>query len=351
MAITSSTGFGGSYDATAATSNLAIDANALNGLKSAAHANSPEAIRGAAKQFEAIFLNMMLKSMRDATPHDGPLDSEQSKTFTSMLDQQLSQTLANKGMGLAEVLIKQLSPNRGMPPLQTDNPAADGDSLDGVSGDDLQAKIASQFGAHGNPFAAIAPHGSLTTQALAKLAYDQDARSGADSQAGSGGDPGDHKNLRELIAEFSLRMGPAADRVSKSTGIPAIFMLAQAALESGWGKHEIKFADGKSAHNLFGIKANDQWTGRTAYANTSEFIDGVKVARVEKFRAYDSYADSFKDFVNLLKSNPRYKQVLQSMHDPISYSNAMQKSGYATDPQYGKKLQSTILGFMSKIDR
>ena len=128
-------------------------------------------------------------------------------------------------------------------------------------------------------------------------------------------------------------------------------MLAQAALESGWGKHEIKFADGKSAHNLFGIKAGEQWTGRTAYANTSEFIDGVKVARVEKFRAYDSYAESFKDFVNLLKSNPRYKQVLQNVHDPISYSSAMQKSGYATDPQYGKKLQSTILGFMSKIDR
>jgi flagellar protein FlgJ len=350
MPIPSSTGFGGSYDTTAAASNLAIDANALNGLKNAAHANSPEAIRGAAKQFEAIFLNMMLKSMRDATPHDGPLDSEQSKTFTSMLDQQLSQTLANKGMGLAEVLIKQLSPNRGVPIPTTDNPAADGESLNGVSGDDLQTRIASQFGTHGNPFAAIAPHGSLTSQSLAKLAYYQESKSGDDKQPGSG-ELGDHKNLHELIAEFSLRMGPAADRVSKATGVPAIFMLAQAALESGWGKHEIKFADGKSAHNLFGIKANDQWTGRTAYANTSEFIDGVKVARVEKFRAYDSYAESFKDFVNLLKSNPRYKQVLQSVHDPISYSNAMQKSGYATDPQYGKKLQSTILGFMSKIDR
>jgi flagellar protein FlgJ len=351
MSITSSTGFGGSYDATAATSNLAIDANALNGLKSAAHANSPEAIRGAAKQFEAIFLNMMLKSMRDATPHDGPLDSEQSKTFTSMLDQQLSQTLANKGMGLAEILIKQLSPNRGVPIPSADNPAADGDALEGGSGDDLQAKIATQIGTHGNPFAAIAPHGSLTSQSLAKLAYYLESKAGDEKQSGSGGEAGDHKNLHELIAEFSLRMGPAAERVSKATGVPAIFMLAQAALESGWGKHEIKFADGKSAHNLFGIKAGDQWTGRTAYANTSEFVDGVKVARVEKFRAYDSYADSFKDFVNLLKSNPRYKQVLQSVHDPISYSNAMQKSGYATDPQYGKKLQSTILGFLSKIDR
>jgi flagellar protein FlgJ len=156
--------------------------------------------------------------------------------------------------------------------------------------------------------------------------------------------------MRARIAEFSNRMAAAADKVSRASGIPQIFIMAQAALESGWGKSEIMDANGRSSHNLFGIKATDSWTGRVVEAQTTEYIDGQKVSRVEKFRAYDSYQDSFKDFANLLRRNPRYQQVLKSVNDPVSYSHAMQRSGYATDPNYGKKLQSVILSFMANLE-
>ena len=335
---------------TEATNSLAIDAKGLSGLKRSAHDNSPEAIRGVAKQFEAIFLGMMLKSMRDATPNDGPLENEQSRTFTTMLDQQLTQNLVGKGVGLADVLVKQLTKLQGSPPVP--NEANNGATGQTTANPSSATSAASAVGPVLRGSASVQPEislmfsGHMLSRSLAKRSnYTQAQQARADSSSWYKGSANAYSGSH--VSDFTARMLPYAEKVSASTGIPAIFMLAQAALESGWGRSELKYQNGAPSHNLFGIKASENWAGRSVDAMTTEFIGGEFVKRVEKFRAYDSYADSFKDFTDLLRQNTRYSKVLRHLNDPISYSQAMGKSGYATDPNYGAKLQSLILSFMS----
>jgi flagellar protein FlgJ len=341
-----SASLGGSSPLKDVSSSLAIDAKGLSSLKSAAHENSPEAIRGVAKQFEAIFLNMMLKSMRDATPSDGPLDNEQSRTFTTMLDQQLTQNIVNKGVGLADVLVRQLNKiqtgKTDLEPKSTEN-----NSSSAVSGSSNNSTNNTNTNNNNN---IINPNmnSSMNSRSLAKLShYNLNGYTTVDTGMPSSGTPG--KGMQDMILEFRNRMEPYAEKISAKTGVPAIFMMAQAALESGWGRSEIKYSNGTSSHNLFGIKATENWEGRSVDAMTSEYIDGEKVMRVEKFRAYNSYVESFKDFTDLLRSNPRYAKVLRNLNDPVSYAQAMGRSGYATDPLYGKKLLSVILNFMSVV--
>ncbi|HAJ70795.1 MAG TPA: flagellar assembly peptidoglycan hydrolase FlgJ, partial [Methylophilaceae bacterium] len=154
--------------------------------------------------------------------------------------------------------------------------------------------------------------------------------------------PAKSSSIGESVTNFIDKMLHHAKDASNSTGVPTHLMLGQAALESGWGKREIKAADGTPSHNLFGIKANANWKGKTVETMTTEYINGVKQNRIEKFRAYDSYADSFKDFASLMKNNPRYQHVIANVHDIKGYAQAMQNAGYATDPQYAKKLSSVI---------
>jgi peptidoglycan hydrolase FlgJ len=289
-------------------SKLAMDSNGLNQLRSAARDNSPEAIRETAKQFEAMFLNMMLKSMRDATPQDGLFESDQTRTYTAMLDQQMSQSLASKGMGLADVLIRQLTKTAGQPAIEPFSPqtgAASGASE--VSKDALSA----------------IPQALIDKMAQKLKAQAQD-------------------NRPEHVAAFQQKMIGHAQAASESTGIPAQFMVGQAALESGWGRREIKAADGTPSYNLFGIKATGGWNGKVVETLTTEYINGEKTQRVEKFRAYDSYADSFKDFASLISRNPRYQAVMQNLEELTAYAHALQKAGYATDPHYAEKLISVV---------
>jgi flagellar protein FlgJ len=334
-----------------ASNSLAIDAKGLAGLKRSARDNSPEAIRGVAKQFEAIFLGMMLKSMRNATPNDGPLESEQSRTFTTMLDQQLTQNLVGKGVGLAEVLVKQLTKMQVNP---QDTNAGKNSEIDQAIGNTSSAENVSSASFKGvsnfQPEINLIFTGHMHSRSLAKLShytqtqqpqFDQSLAHKGSATAGVG----------SHVSEFASRMMPYAEKVSARTGIPAIFMVAQAALESGWGRSELKYENGAPSYNLFGIKASGNWAGRSVDAMTTEFIDGEFVKRVEKFRAYNSYAESFKDFTDLLRQNARYAKVLRHLNDPISYSQAMGKSGYATDPHYGAKLQSVILSFLSGSKR
>ncbi|BCM25463.1 flagellar assembly peptidoglycan hydrolase FlgJ [Methyloradius palustris] len=279
---------------------LAMDANSLNKLKLSAKDNSPEAIKQVAKQFESIFVNMMLKSMRDASPQDGPFDNEQSRTYTAMLDQQLSQTIASKGIGLADVLAKQLSKTGyGTHPETSDMDL-------GTSPDITELKnLLNKQPVRDTPNPAPA-NTSLTPDS------------------------------------FEEKMAGAANEASQATGIPSNYILGHAALESGWGKREIKGADGQTSYNLFGIKATANWTGKTVDAVTTEYVHGVKQIKVEKFRAYDSYADAFKDFGNLMRNNPRYSKVLNNLQDGGSYAKAVQAAGYATDPDYATKLSQVI---------
>ena len=286
---------------------IAIDANGLNNLKQAAKDNSPEAIRGVAKQFEAVFMNMMLKSMREASTQDSPFENEQTKSFTSMLDQQLSQNLTGKGLGLSEILVKQLSKNGYASPTP---PTGETDSQN-------QIHAESDFLGQMNEASL-----NLPTQAVAS----------APEAASSTPD----------ATDFQAKMSAHAEEASKATGVPAHFMLGQAALESGWGKREIKGADGSTSHNLFGIKAGSNWDGKVVEATTTEYVNGIKQKRIEKFRAYDNYADSFKDFAKMMQNNPRYDNVMANLNDSKAYAQAMQNAGYATDPNYARKLASVI---------
>ncbi|HZG22909.1 MAG TPA: flagellar assembly peptidoglycan hydrolase FlgJ [Herbaspirillum sp.] len=309
------------------TENLAVDANGLNGLREAARQNSPEAIKGAAKQFEALFLNMVMKSMRDATPQNGPFDNEQTKMFTSMLDQQLSQSLAQRGVGLADVLTRQLSAS--LPKKLPDAQDLEGTPGAGDEGLPMGIPLVKEMSeADRAKFIQ-----SFASQQQAD-STDQDGRNGNRQRRNS--------NRPAHVEAFQNRLQADAEIASKMTGIPAKFMLAQAALETGWGKKEIVARDGRSAHNLFGIKATGNWTGKVVEATTIEYINGKPQKRVEKFRAYDSYADAFKDYANLLRSNPRYEKVLASAQDAHGFAYGLQRAGYATDPHYAEKLSRII---------
>jgi len=144
-------------------------------------------------------------------------------------------------------------------------------------------------------------------------------------------------------ARFAAAVWPYAVAASRTTGIPPQFLLAHAALESGWGRHEPRFVDGRPSHNLFGIKAGGNWQGEAVEARTTEYVAGVAEQRVERFRAYASYAESFRDYARLLAESPRYAEVLGS-RDATTFARGLQRAGYATDPAYADKLENLING-------
>jgi peptidoglycan hydrolase FlgJ len=300
-------------------SKFALDTNSLGDLKQSAKAGSPEAMKGAATQFESMFINMMMKSMRDATPQDGMMDSQESKTFTGMLDQQMSQKLAKRGIGLADVLVRQLTAQQ--------------------QGQQVMQKMNEQ---------ALGIGGDQQSGAAQRMQNDPDTlpTDGAPA-AGAAGITGsargtDNANKPAHVRAFQEKLADAAEEAEHATGVPAKFMMGQAALETGWGRRVIRNADGSSSNNLFGIKAGPGWKGKVATAVTTEYINGKPHARVEKFRAYDSYAAAFKDYAKMLSNNPRYEKVLAHGGDATAFAHGLQRAGYATDPQYAAKLSRII---------
>jgi flagellar protein FlgJ len=258
---------------------------------------------------------MVMKSMREATPQEGMFDSEQSKTFTSMLDQQLTQNLAKRGVGLADMMIKQMSRSMGAMPES---------SAPGRS--EQLAALAEAAQAAG----AVLPN-ARTPDAGASLGGIDAIASAARSRPRAA-----------HVEAFQAKLSGYAEQASRETGIPAKFMLGQAALESGWGKRQITGADGTPSNNLFGMKATPGWKGRTVEAVTTEYVNGVPTTRREKFRAYDSPAESFADYARMLRTNPRYEQVLAGSRDAAGFAHGLQRAGYATDPMYAAKLTRII---------
>jgi flagellar protein FlgJ len=284
------------------TSKFALDVQGVDQLRFDAKQSSPEALKQAAQQFEAVFMNMLMKSMREATPQDGMFESEQTRMYTSMLDQQLSQRMASRGIGLAEVMVRQLSgAMNAIPPGEDAPPLAD-------------------LNSRGLPL--NAPEVPLATPLATPP-----ARTGKASAH---------------VEDFVQRLLPHAEAASAATGIPARFMLGQAALETGWGKSEIRGADGQNSHNLFGIKAGASWKGQTVDIVTTEYVNGKPQKQVDSFRAYDSYADAFRDYGKLLRNNARYQNVIAQGQDAAGFAHGLQQAGYATDPKYAQKLMSII---------
>lgn len=261
---------------------LAADPTALNALKGAG--NDKAALKEAAKQFEALFMRELLKSMREATSKSGLFDSQGEQLGTDLLDQQFSVQLAGLPGGLSEAIERQLGGRMG----------GDAAALPGA------------------PTSFIMPSTVERVQ-------------GSGRQAG-----------------FVATHAAAAQAVARESGIPAAFMLGQAGHESGWGRGEIRHADGSPAHNLFGIKATGGWTGKVAEITTTEYIDGEPRKVTARFRAYDSYEDSFRDYARLIGNSPRYEGVMEQLHSVQGFASGLQNAGYATDPAYAAKLSRAI---------
>lgn len=301
----------------------AFDVQSAQDLRGQFAKNPQEGLKAAAQQFEQMFLQMVMKSMRDTVPQDGMLNSEQSRFYTSLLDQQMAQNLAssNNGVGFARLIEQQLGRSVG----NGSELAARGEAAN-AAGNTLPLATADSRHLRHTPVL-----GSLPTSA----AYA--AQGAAAPLAGGLGE------VPETARDFANRVWPHAVEASRSTGIPPQFLIAHSALESGWGRNEIRHADGSPSHNLFGIKAGRNWTGATVEATTTEYVNGQPQRVVERFRAYASYEESFRDYAALLRDSSRYSSVIGSQ-DGTEFARRLQQAGYATDPMYADKLARIING-------
>jgi flagellar protein FlgJ len=296
-----------------AASGLAADSRSLDQLKRAARDDPRQAVKKVATQFEALFMQMVLKSMRDATPHSGLLDSQGQDLYRGMLDQQIAQQVAAGGTGLADVIARQLS--RNLPSAAPTSPVPHAGDRPGVRALAANPTSPVPHAGEGPGVKALATGGAAAAPAGAASTSTQQA--------------------------FMQQHWPDAVRAQQLTGVPASFILGQAALESGWGQREIRAADGTPSHNLFGIKAGPGWQGRTVQVATTEYESGVPRQTVQSFRAYDSYAAAFQDWALTIGRNPRYSSAAAGP-GAGGFALGMQQAGYSTDPTYAEKLARVI---------
>lgn len=309
---------------------FALDVQGIQRLRHTARQDERAGLEGAAQQFEALFLQRMLKSMRAAIPESDLMNSQQTRFYTELHDQQLAQHLSARGggMGLAEELVRQLEGHLGSvaPPERAS---------------ELIAGI--PRGAP-RPLASIGEQAPTDfMQALAARPEVADGQSRLEEPASSespavraaSGERAEH------VQAFVERLAEPAHRASEASGVPAELILAQAALETGWGRRGIPTRDGGESHNLFGIKAGRYWRGETTEIVTHEYLDGRRTRISDRFRVYDSYAEAFTDYARLIGDNPRYAGVTAA-GSARQAAHALQAGGYATDPQYADKLISIM---------
>lgn len=293
------------------------DARALANLRHTANADPKAAVREAAKQFEGIFMQQLMKSMRDASMSSGMLDNSGTKLGTEMLDAQFATQMTGRPGGLSEMIARQLERQLGEPLA---NIAADA------------AKAAAEKGtAHPGTLDRGAPDKAGRRGLAAGEGKPDTARAPLEALSG-----------KERQKSFLRVHGEAAKAAEAATGIPANFMVAQAAHESGWGRHEIKHRDGSTSFNVFGIKAGPGWKGPVAEVTTTEYVNGQPHKVKAKFRAYGSYEEAFTDYARMMKNNPRYSKVVANASTAQGFAQGLQKAGYATDPAYADKLTRMI---------
>ncbi|MEW8398888.1 MAG: flagellar assembly peptidoglycan hydrolase FlgJ [Candidatus Thiodiazotropha sp.] len=281
------------------------DFSGLADLKRQAREDQGAAVDRVARQFESLFVQMMVKQMRQASFGDGLFESSQSRFARDMYDQQLSVHLSEKqGLGMLQMLRSQL----GLDETQK-----------------------------------AAPNNSLESYWLrpSRLARPHDATA-VDSVKGAADTPPSPEI--DSPQSFVEALWSAADEAANTLGLPTEALLAQAALETGWGGHVMQAADGSSSHNLFGIKADQRWDGDRVRRETLEYEQDVAVRRREYFRTYASYEESFRDYVAFLRENPRYLNALQNTRDAGEYFEALQDAGHATDPNYAQKIVRVMQG-------
>lgn len=282
--------------------SLASDVRGAEALRAKAGSGDPEALRAAARQFEAMFVQIMLKTMREtrfASEDDPLVNSNSLKMYQELLDQQWAQRMANgRGLGFADAMYAALSRNTA-PPVGTNTGVAPTQSDD----------------AHATTPSTAAPAPATGATAAAPVV-------GADRQA------------------FIEAMRPYAEQAADALGLPAEFVIAQAALETGWGKRQIVGADGQESFNVFGIKAGAKWKGSVVDTLTTEYRDGLAMKLSQSFRAYDGYEAAFQDYADMLRR--RYPLAAAAGADAEAFAAGLVAGGYATDPAYAEKVRSVI---------
>lgn len=269
---------------------LAIDSKSLDQLHGLAGRDGQAALKETARQFEALFMRELLKSMREATMKSGLMDNEATDLGTQLLDEQWALKMTGLPGGLSEMIERQ-----------------------------LMQQIQPSPGSGGAAPTASAPPASADRSSSARVPRPTPTQ-----------------------AAFVAQHRQAALQVQQESGIPASFMIGQAAHETGWGRSEIRRADGSNSFNLFGIKAGPSWTGKVAEITTTEYVDGEPRKVTARFRAYDSYADAFRDYARLISQSPRYSRVMENLHSARAFAEHLQSAGYATDPRYAEKLSRVI---------
>lgn len=282
------------------------DIKGLDNLRQAARTGDKEALNEAAKQFEGIFVQMMLKSMRQAqdvlSDKDSPFNSQQVKFYRGMHDQQLAMDLSKNGsIGLAEVIVQQLGGQQ------------EGFSPAGVVRRDGNLSDINRI------------HAQKVTKAQ-NTALQEKTQQFDSPEA------------------FISALLPQAKEAAEKLGVDPMAMVAQAAVETGWGKYVMQGKDGKTSHNLFGVKADHRWQGDKTTVETLEYKQGVAQKQKAHFRSYGSYSDSMHDYASFIKNSPRYSQAVEGAKDPQAYFSSLQKAGYATDPNYADKVMSVMNG-------
>lgn len=289
------------------------DFGQFQGMRAGARSGDEATIRKAAQQFEALLTQQLFKNMRAGSLGDDVMGGGQTGFYQDLFDQQMAVHLSSgKGLGLADMLVKQLRGTTAATPASDAAPTSDLAAM-------ISRKRAQLLQLHTNDVAGAAHVGGAGVPAVG----------GAASKSPE---------------DFVKAVLPHAERAARALGVPARVLVAQAALETGWGKHAIKGADGKSSFNFFGIKSDTRWSGDKASTTTTEFVDGSEQRQQADFRSYDSAGDAFDDYVDFLKSNPRYAQALHHGGSASQFVHGLQKAGYATDPAYAQKILSIANG-------
>ena len=305
----------------------------LASLKQAAATNSPQALREAARQFESLFTSMMLKSMQQANFKDPLFGSDQGDLYQDMYDDQLAAVMSRgKGLGLADMLVQQLRREGGG---AADSPGG----ADPASGTAL--------GPAGTPRTGSGTAGTAASSATSTSPLSSTGATGSAGPTAAAGTSATTCPTTSQQAAFARTLWPDAQQAARQLGVNPVTLLAQAALETNWGRDVPQGGSGGTSNNLFGIKAGPDWSGSAVTNSTQEYSGGAATTVKAQFRSYDSTSQCFQDYVGLLKGNPRYAAALGTGNDVQAFGSALQQGGYATDPAYAGKL-TAVAGTLTR---
>ncbi|MDH5183553.1 MAG: flagellar assembly peptidoglycan hydrolase FlgJ [Gammaproteobacteria bacterium] len=302
--------------------DFAFDLQGLNSLRTLSRKNKGAALDKTAQQFEGLFIQMMLKQARSSSLGDPLFGSNNMDFYQDMFDQQLALTMANKGeTGIGDMLVKQLKGTMGIPEEEKQS------DLQTSASESKELTPLRRF--IGSPKPIHIPGQQISVANEQRSVVSEGARKQVEK-------------IFESPESFVETLMPYAEKAAERLGVSAKVLLAQAALETGWGKHISRDSEGQASFNLFNIKADQRWSGKTLDMNTLEFVGGKFIKEQASFRAYDGYGESFEDYVDFLKTNPRYGDAVTQAKGDIAFTKALQGAGYATDPDYATKIAGVM---------